>query len=183
MREVYCVPLVKRAARRRSEGPGSAVRVLDSRYSSMVLARGPTLVGADGNGRCARNRLHTLLRRVGIHHSHLTGRRGTLRGEICFLLCQGLDLWGDCENGSVHMEAFSGENRCCMALQLRSGAATEDTVHRHHALAVFSQSPSAPSVRRRTQKRGPTRNQSREAALRGRGLPTFAAYSQYGRDL
>ena len=38
MREVYCVPLVKRAARCRSEGPGSATRVLDSRYSSMVLA-------------------------------------------------------------------------------------------------------------------------------------------------
>src|SRR5450759_1919704 len=54
---------------------------------------------------------------------------------------QGLDLGGKCENGSDHVGAFGGVGRCCMALQMRSAAATEDKVH-HYTLPAFSQSES-----------------------------------------
>ena len=108
MREIYSIPLVKRAARCRSEGPGSAARVLDSRYSSTVLARRPMPVRTGDDDRCRRNRLHGLVPRVGNRHSHLTGRRRTLRGEIGILLCQGLVLQGKRENGSDHVGAFGG---------------------------------------------------------------------------
>src|SRR5476649_801986 len=100
MREVYSVPMVKRAARCCSEGPGGAAGVLDNRYSSMLLVRPPMLVGIGDNDRCRRNRLHGFVPRVRKRHSHLTGRRCTLRGEIGTLLRQGLDLGRKCENGS-----------------------------------------------------------------------------------